>query len=411
MNNKNINKNTILLVIILLLGLIIAGGTFAWLTATLNVTRGTYNVASTCFMVDYTDNTQTLSGTLFPSVGPNKGLSGSVSMKINSSCLVLGKGTLYLHVNDGTSTKFGAVVDAHCENPSTYITIPDYATSSTCTTNGGVWVTNGTALKYAIYDNNTFTGSPLAKGYFSNSWINNDGTLYSNFDVLHTAKTYYIYVWLDGYVSDNTYTELPFNGYIKAVVEQSISDVPSGYQQVEYIRSNGTQYIDTQVTPNQNTSVELVFNALVSGNQDYFGTSNSSNGYVYGFYDGGSKVYDNYNDDPSPYNSHISGKMTLTKKKNVTTVTGAHNFTYTHSTSTFTAAHSMYLFARWKSSGAYRPATMECYSFKVWNNDTLIRNFIPCYRISDGVRGLYDNVNDVFYTNGNTSGAAFTIPT
>ena len=103
--------------------------------------------------------------------------------------------------------------------------------------------------------------------------------------------------------------------------------------------------------------------------------------------------------------------MTVTKKKNITTVTGAYNFTYTHSTTTFTASHSMYLFARWKSSGTFRPATMECYSFKIWNNNTLIRNFIPCYRISDGVRGLYDNVNDVFYTNGNASGDAFDIPT
>ncbi len=410
MENKNIKKNTFLIVLILLIGLAIAGGTYAYLNLTANVTNGTYNLTSTCFLVDYTDNTQTITGTLFPSVGPNKGLTGSVSMNVNSSCLVLGKGTLYLHTNSGTATKLGDVVDEHCENANTLLTMPDYTTSNTCTTNGGTWVTNGTALKYAVYDNDTFTGNPLATGYFTSSMIGTDTAIYSNFDVMHTAKTYYIYLWLDGYVSDNTYTDLTFDGHIKAGATQSEISVPSGYQQVEYIKSNGTQYIDTKVTPNQNTSVELVFNALVSGNQDFFGTSKTSDAYVYGFYDGAIKAYDNYNDDASPYNGHISGKMTLTKRKNVTTVTGTHNFTYTHRSATFTASHSMYLFARWKSYGAYRPATMECYSFKVWDNNTLIRNFVPCYRISDGVRGLYDNVNDVFYTNGNTGGSDFDIP-
>ena len=37
------------------------------------------------------------------------------------------------------------------------------------------------------------------------------------------------------------------------------------------------------------------------------------------------------------------------------------------------------------------------------DNNSLVRIFIPCYRKADNKPGLYDLVNDVFYTNANTS--------
>ena len=39
---------------------------------------------------------------------------------------------------------------------------------------------------------------------------------------------------------------------------------------------------------------------------------------------------------------------------------------------------------------------------KISENGILIRNFIPCYRKSDNEIGLYDIVNNVFYTNQGT---------
>lgn len=43
------------------------------------------------------------------------------------------------------------------------------------------------------------------------------------------------------------------------------------------------------------------------------------------------------------------------------------------------------------------------YYFKIYENGTLIRDFIPCYRKNDNVIGLYDAVNDVFYLNQGTN--------
>ncbi len=42
------------------------------------------------------------------------------------------------------------------------------------------------------------------------------------------------------------------------------------------------------------------------------------------------------------------------------------------------------------------------YKLKLWNNNVLVRDFIPCYRNSDNLAGVYDLVNNVFYTNQRT---------
>ncbi len=42
---------------------------------------------------------------------------------------------------------------------------------------------------------------------------------------------------------------------------------------------------------------------------------------------------------------------------------------------------------------------MKLYYFKMYDKRALIRNFVPCYRKSDNVVGLYDLVNGVFYVN------------
>lgn len=46
-----------------------------------------------------------------------------------------------------------------------------------------------------------------------------------------------------------------------------------------------------------------------------------------------------------------------------------------------------------------RNCQMKLYGCKLYNNWTLVRDFIPCYRKSDSVIWLYDRVNNSFYTN------------
>lgn len=170
--------------------------------------------------------------------------------------------------------------------------------------------------------------------------------------------------------------------------------------EIEYLESSGTQYINTNVFPNQDTSIELSMYANNSAQQDFFGASGDLNAYVYGAYNGASKFYDNYNDDIALQNSIIGGRLLIKKTKNVTEITGDSNINYTHSNSTFTATYSMYLFARRKIDGAYRPAKMKCYYLKIWDGLTLVRDFIPVRKVTTGY--LYDKVSGNLFGNSGT---------
>ena len=69
-------------------------------------------------------------------------------------------------------------------------------------------------------------------------------------------------------------------------------------------------------------------------------------------------------------------------------------------TNTSTFSVLSYL-ALWGQGYSPSPVAIEyrVYSFKAYEYDVLIRDMIPCYRKADQVIGMYDLVNDVFYTN------------
>lgn len=221
---KKIFSNKVILTITIICGiLLVAGSTYAFLTSRLNVTNGNYATNTGCFNIVYNINngngTQDISGVIFPSLNASSGVNGKVTLSTDSSCNVTGTGKLYLHVNSETDSTLTQTVSPHCEETGTLRTLNNYTTSSTCTSNNGLWVTSGTGLKYAVYNNSSATGSPLSSGYINS--INSDIVIYNNFLVNTTVKNYYIFIWMDGYVTDDTYTDLDFSGYIYTEVTQN----------------------------------------------------------------------------------------------------------------------------------------------------------------------------------------------
>lgn len=57
-------------------------------------------------------------------------------------------------------------------------------------------------------------------------------------------------------------------------------------------------------------------------------------------------------------------------------------------------------------SPQYRPIKTRIYKLKLYENNNLIAHFVPCYRISDNVIGMYDIVNNNFCTNQGTGSFA-----
>lgn len=167
-------------------------------------------------------------------------------------------------------------------------------------------------------------------------------------------------------------------------VDVSFSRLPSEYQELSYIESTGTQYIDSQIVfDTTNVGAEIKFKAnedtaLMGALNDNFGGVQCGV-YERTFYTGGSGSSWAY--------SH--GDITKTV---VATLIEAHtvpNWKFS-------------LFGRTFPQGTYQYFKFQIYYAKLYKNNQLVRDFIPCYRKFDGEVGMYDLVSETFFTNQGT---------
>lgn len=192
--------------------------------------------------------------------------------------------------------------------------------------------------------------------------------------------------------------------------------LPSGYTQLEYIQSSGTQYIDTNFKPDGETTVNIAFQTSsvpdnLNDTLPVYGTATDYNSNAFEFWtlSGGFATYGSQ-DYKSNLGITTGKKHTVSQAKNVLTVDGT---SYTFTKQTFTAPYSLLLFATHRSGGikiCASAANLKIYSCEIYNNGTLVRNFIPA-KNSGGTIGLYDLVNSAFYTNAGsgsfTAGATY----
>ena len=73
-------------------------------------------------------------------------------------------------------------------------------------------------------------------------------------------------------------------------------------------------------------------------------------------------------------------------------------------TTAFTNDINIYLFAENHNSAGTNlsKGTSRFYYSKLYQNDVLVRDYIPCYRKSDGEIGVYDFVTNTFFPNAGT---------
>ena len=184
-----------------------------------------------------------------------------------------------------------------------------------------------------------------------------------------------------------------------------IYTLPNEFTQVDYLESNGTQYVDTGFKPNQDTRVVIDFianqrsDAWLLGSRISYGDSN----YSVLLWNGGDLRTD-YNVGGQDMGASINTRYILDKNKNVSTLyrNGTQVSQITATYGVFNPNHNMYLFACNNNGSVSAMANVKMFSCKIYDNGTLIRDFIPCYRNSDNVIGLYDIVEGNFYTNKGT---------
>ena len=179
------------------------------------------------------------------------------------------------------------------------------------------------------------------------------------------------------------------------------------YVAIEYLESTGTQWIDTGYKHNQNTRIigDIDFQPVGSWKSPFgsWGGSRSSKKMFGGEYDGNTTFtlyYGNGSTSSINDKSVYTGRHIWDWNKNVWSI-GSTVKTFTQQT--FQSEFNFFVFGTSGYTGTTSSGTnLKVYSFKIYDNDILVRSFIPAIRKSDSVAGLYDTVNDVFYTNQGT---------
>ena len=208
------------------------------------------------------------------------------------------------------------------------------------------------------------------------------------------------------------------------VIENITSSLPAsaisplaytGYEELEYVEGTTTgstgSYIDTGIKPTQNTKVEVKFSVNELGaNQCVIGGRNASSGdqrnsfSIWG--NVSNKIRFDYQSTSILYPSTsaaISANTvyTVIKDKEKNYVDGVQQ--NSNDITTFTSNYSMFLFAVNSGvSGSQSCLSGKIYYCKIWDNDILVRDFIPVKRLSDNAIGMYDRVSGTFFTNSGT---------
>lgn len=172
--------------------------------------------------------------------------------------------------------------------------------------------------------------------------------------------------------------------------------LPKEYQEVEYLESTGTQYIDTKYNPFSKYDTVSI-HVKHKANRDAYWLLGAVNTKDYmddiGLASNAQRMY-GYASFNILDNSKIN-EIVLTR--NDVTING-QKYNLEYQGNQVYEKRDLYLF---KANGSTVPASGLMYYCKIVT-ESVTYELIPCRRISDNEKGMYDIVNDVFYTNAGT---------
>ena len=185
--------------------------------------------------------------------------------------------------------------------------------------------------------------------------------------------------------------------------------LPSAYQQVEYIENTGTQYIDTQLCPDDTYGYRIKIEQIKAYNEQCpIGCMVSGNRFIGVYFanratDTATQVSYGYGDKVGfasvgtwGINQKIIASCNYLNNRQII-FNGALVQDLTDAHISGTIANSIHLFNRNFSTGG--PFLGRIYYTQITKGDETVADLVPCYRKSDGVIGMYDLVRDKFFTN------------
>lgn len=174
------------------------------------------------------------------------------------------------------------------------------------------------------------------------------------------------------------------------------------YTQLQYIESTGTQWIDTGFISNQDSGYEIKFMASegMTGACGIYGarTSATANSFLLAAWKDNNALF-------TDYNSYVSGRIRIKYdndihifKANKNEIIMDGNKSITNNYTSFTSGKSSYIF---KVNGGLSASKVKVYYLKVYDNNELVRDFIPILDEDDNPC-LYDKVEGKYYYNQGT---------
>ena len=203
------------------------------------------------------------------------------------------------------------------------------------------------------------------------------------------------------------------NGKVEEIaeLEETGRILPKEYQQVEYIESTGTQYIDTGVLGKNTIKIDITMANNDTNHSTHFfggreGFQNKAIGLSWQYNDNGDNVkttrfaYGN-----NCYDIQDSSNIVITQNKNNYVFDSKSAYVNdilvsSFSTGDFETSLNMYIFTCNNNGSLHQQmSSVSLYNCKIYDGNSIVRDYIPCYRISGNVIGLYDTVEGKFYTN------------
>lgn len=189
--------------------------------------------------------------------------------------------------------------------------------------------------------------------------------------------------------------------------------LPEGYVEVEYIESSRTQYIDTDWYPTSKIlaiyftimPLQNLATTSICGDENALYTNARWLWTLYGQAQEGKQfpLIGTWNNNrlSSYYITTPAGQIVsayLTYNDGITTCTSSNGDSWVHEQIGDNIIAHLGTLKLFQNTNSQR-SSIRMYKFKIYDNNVLVRDFVPARRISDSVVGMYDTVTQTFFGN------------
>lgn len=190
-------------------------------------------------------------------------------------------------------------------------------------------------------------------------------------------------------------------GYERLKIERAgppSSRLPEGYTEVQYIQSTGAQYCNSGFNPKDTSRIVMDFeftkNSVAS---PFMSRDIQQDANMFGIFNIGGRLRSDFGSEKKSFSTSLSPlkRMIYDRNQNVCTI-GSE--TISNAAASFSAPRPVFLLASNDNGKADYFTNGKCYSCQIYDNGTLIRDFVPCIGPTETV-GLYDLVGGKFYGN------------